>query len=144
MLHFLYNIMVYENVRGGNGPPAAHRAFSNSSNCFIQPCSIMAVSSPFRKHLGHYSEFFITVLCLIYNLSLSFLHFLVHAHYYYIFVYPLHYTLPQKKLHANYQPPETRITRTWWEAQTCWFRAVSTYKIDKLNCKKKKICNFKW
>lgn len=67
------------------------------SNCFIQPRSITPVSSAFRICLGHYSvaEFFITILCLIYILSLLFTLFPYTLNIL-LFVYPLHHILPQR------------------------------------------------
>lgn len=104
MLYFLYNMMVHGNVRGEDGPAAAHG--SNSSNCFIQPRSITAVSLPFRKHLGNYSvvEFFITVnVSFTFSVSLFFTFvpfFTNNIIFFNFFVHPLHHTLSQRTSHC--------------------------------------------
>lgn len=86
-LHVLFSIQhdgAWE-LKGWRWPHQWHTEPSATpSNCFIQPFSITPVSSAFRICLGHYTvaEFFITILCLIYILSLSPLHSLsLHTQY---------------------------------------------------------------
>lgn len=129
MLYFLYNMMVHGNVRGEDGPAAEHG--SNSSNCFIQPRSITAVSLPFKKHLGNYSvvEFFISVnVSFTFSVSLSFSLLSPSSHtillLFFIFLFILCVTLCHKELHTVYQLPGITITttahkRNWFKTELC-------------------------
>lgn len=124
MLYFLYNMMmVHGNVRGEDGPAAAHG--SNSSNCFIQPRSITAVSLPFRKHLGNYSvvEFFNVSFTFSVSLFFTFVPFFTN-NIIIIFLFILCITLCHKELHTVYQLPGITITttaqkRNWFKTELC-------------------------
>lgn len=104
------------------------------SNCFIQPCSITPVSSAFRICLGHYSvsEFFITILCLIYILSLSSsLSFPQYSSFCLSFA-SHSATKHSRRLYASWKKNHKKLVGK----NPCWFKtAVWTHEMHMLNYK---------
>lgn len=115
MLHFLYNMMVHGTVRGGDGPAAAHGAtLATVLVSLAASRQSVCLSQNVLDIIQWQSSLSLSYVWFTFSVSLI-LHFLLHAQYYYIFVYTLHHTLPKRtslRLSASWNHNHKNLVRS--------------------------------